>query len=244
MPELVNPLAGYRDAYNLLEGQAQDGARRKAGNALAQGDYQGAQGALYGRGLLSEGAGVQDRQIAAQDRQTGQQTAMAEAEKKAAAERAQRGIAILTRMKSLPPEMIDSEYQTMLRPYLAETLPPEMMARVDAAPKTPENVDLLLTALGAEAEKLQVIQRGNGGYDVVNMASGGVRRSVEPTPDAPNAPTGYRPTADGAGLQYIPGGPADPRVVGTRAAAGRAPTRPRSGGGAPKPPPGFILDGQ
>lgn len=231
MPELINPLAGYRDAYNLLEGQAQDGARRRAGNALAQGDYQGAQGALYGRGMLEDGMAVQQRQTAMQDRETGQQAAMADAEKKAAGERAQRGIAILTRMKTLPPEMIDSEYQSMLRPYLAETLDPEMLARVDAAPKTPENVDLLLTAMGAEAEKLQVIQRGNGGYDVVNMGSGGVQRSVEPTPDAPNVPTGYRPTADGTGLEYIPGGPADPRTVGTRAAAGRAPPRPRSGGG-------------
>lgn len=241
MPELINPLVGYRDAYNLLEGQAQDGARRRAGNALAGGDYQGAQGVLYGRGMLQEGQAVGAMQQDAQDRQMGQQQTQAEAEKKAAAERAQKGIAILTRMKSLPPEQIDSAYQTVLRPYLAETLPPEMLAQIDAEPKTPENVDLLLTAMGAEAEKLQLFNTSGG---IVGV-QGGQSRMIYEAPQDPmrGVPPGYRWNQDRTGMEYIPGGPADPRVVGTRAAAGRAPQRARSGGSAAASvPPGFSLD--
>jgi hypothetical protein len=194
MPELINPLAGYRDAYNLLEGQAQDGARRQAGNALAGGNYQGAQDALYGRGMLDEGLAVQQRQFGVQDREMGQQAAQAEAEKKASGERAQQAIGILTRMKTLPPEQLDGAYQSFLRPFLEQTLTPEMMAQVDAAPKTPENVDLLLTAMGAEAEKLQIFNlggdRGVVAFDARGQRVEGAGYQPEPEPEAPQVVEG------------------------------------------------------
>lgn len=233
MPELINPLAGYRDAYNLLEGQAQDGARRQAGNALAGGNYQGAQDALYGRGMLDEGLAVQQRQFGVQDREMGQQAAQAEAEKKAAAERAQKGISILTGMADLPDDQIDGAYQSVLRPYLVETLDPGMMARVDAAPKTRENVRLLLTAMGAEAEKLQMFNLG-GGRGVVALDARGQRvegagYTPDPNQEPPQTVEGpdglYERQPDGQWEKVATFGPA-PKAF--------APPRPRMGGsGAP-----------
>jgi len=223
MPELVNPLAAFREGYNTLEGMAQDRTRRQAGNALAGGDYQGAQAALYGRGMLQEGQGVGQMQQGMEDRQAGQQAAQAEAEKKAAADRAQRGIAILTRMKDLPPDQIATDYQSTLRPYLAEVLPPEMLARIDAAPKTPENVNLLLTAMGAEAEKLQLFNTSGG---IVGVQGGQSRMIYEAPPKPPEqieGPDGiYERGPDGKWMKVANFGAA-PRTF--------APQRPRAAGG-------------
>jgi hypothetical protein len=183
--------------------------------------------------MLDEGLAVQQRQFGVQDREMGQQAAQAEAAKKAAAERAQKGIAILTGMADLPDDQIEGAYQSTLRSYLAETLDPEMMARVDAAPKTRENVRLLLTAMGAEAQKLQLFNLGGGrgvaAFDARGQMVEGAGYQPEPEPD--DAPTGYRWTADGD-LAVIPGGPADPRVAGQLAGSKRAPPRPRAAGGS------------
>jgi hypothetical protein len=238
MPELINPLAGYRDAYNLLEGQAQDGARRQAGNALAGGNYQGAQDALYGRGMLDEGLAVQQRQFGLQDREMGQQAAQAEAAKKAAAERAQKGMAILGWMAGQPEDQLDALYSSDLRPWLEETLDPEMLARVDAAPKTLANVNLLRAAIGAEAQKLTGVSLGRGGYGAFDPMTGTLDVLREPMQEPEDAPVGYRFTESGD-LAVIRGGPADPRVAGALAGSKRAPPRPRAAGGvqAPGQPP-------
>jgi hypothetical protein len=45
----------------------------------------------------------------------------------------------------------------------------------------------------------------------------------------PPASPGYRWKEDGVTMEYIPGGPADPRTVGVRASAGRAPPRKPAG---------------
>lgn len=49
---------------------------------------------------------------------------------------------------------------------------------------------------------------------------------------APSAPAGYRWRSDGMGLEYIPGGPADPKTVGVIASGRRAPPRKAAGAGA------------
>ena len=160
-----------------------------------------------------------------------QQAAQAEAKKKASGERAQQAIGILTRMKTLPPEQLDGAYQSFLRPFLEQTLTPEMMAQVDAAPKTPENVDLLLTAMGAEAEKLTGVSLGRGGYGAFNPTAGTLEVLREPMQEPDDAPVGYRWTESGD-LAVITGGPADPRVAGALAGSKRAPPRPRAAGGS------------
>lgn len=78
------------------------------------------------------------------------------------------------------------------------------------------------------------------GMEIVTPYAGG-KPSYNPVEGyRPKAPSGYTWGADGA-LQYIPGGPGDPRVAGSLASARRKPAG-GGGGGAPKPPTGFILD--
>jgi hypothetical protein len=50
----------------------------------------------------------------------------------------------------------------------------------------------------------------------------------QPAAKPREAPAGYRWNADQTELQYIPGGPGDPRVVATRGAAGRALPKPKA----------------
>jgi len=75
--------------------------------------------------------------------------------------------------------------------------------------------------------KPQYIEGPDGIYEIM----GGNSRKVQEYPQQqPNAPAGYAWAAPGQ-LQYIPGGPGDPRVISGRAAAGRAPPRPRQATG-------------
>lgn len=237
MPDLVNPLAAYRDAYSLLEGQAQDATRRRAGNALASGDYQGAQSALYGRGMIEDGLQVQQRQLGMEDRQAGQQQAQEEARKKQLAETFTLLGNVNEAMAQVPAEQRAEYFRTQVVPQL-QSLPgvtPQAIAEMTAPTYdwSDQGIATHRALLGQEAEKLQLLNLGNGqGVVAFNNLGQRVEGAGYTPPADPTrgAPTGYRQRADGTGLEYIPGGPADPRVVGTRAAAGRAPPRPRSGG--------------
>ncbi len=226
---LVNPLAAFSDTYNVLEGMAQDRAKRQAGNALAQGDYGAASGALLGRGMLDAGMGVQRYQRDEQDRMATQQRQLSEQEAAAAKARADRGIAILTGMRGLAPDQLAAEYDGFLRPYLAETLPPEMLARIDAQPKTAENVDLLLTALGAERQKLETFTTKTGdryAYDPQNPTQ---QQLIYDEPDQPERGEWM---AQGGNWWFVePGKPPLRGPALTAAPRAFAPPRPRSGGG-------------
>jgi hypothetical protein len=171
--------------------------------------------------MLDAGMGVQRYQRDEQDRMATQQRQLSEQEAAAAKARADRGIAILTGMRGLAPDQLAAKYDGFLRPYLAETLPPEMLARIDAQPKTAENVDLLLTALGAERQKMDVYNTKGG---IVGV-QGGQARMIYEAPQQPEymeGPDGiYERTPEGwKKVQSF--GPA-PRAF--------APPRPRSGGG-------------
>jgi len=225
MPTLVNPLAAYRDAYSLLEGQAQDGARRRAGNALAGGDYGGAQTALYGRGMLQEGAAVGQMQQGQEDRQMGMDAAQADAGKKQAFELVATLGNINEAMARIPAEQRAEYFRTQIVPQLqtmpgvtGESIAPMLDPSYDW---TDQGIASHRALLGEAASKLQVVNLGGGGVGTFDQESGAFNVLREPTPQAPSIPAGYRQTE--TGLEYIPGGPADPRVVGVRSAAGRAP---------------------
>lgn len=92
----------------------------------------------------------------------------------------------------------------------------------------------LLTSNDPMAEKLgsvileQTMKRKTGAYKklddgtVVWEDSDGGKPEVISRPNA-GVPAGYRWKEDGTGVEYIPGGPADPVVVSKRATAGRKP---------------------
>lgn len=240
MPELVNPLAAFRDAYGTLEGMAQDRTRRFAGNALAQGDYQGAQGALYGRGMLEEGSGVQRMQMGMEDRQRGQQAAQAEGDKEAAVER----LGVLSRataaLRRLPPDQRPQMLQSQILPLLRQMpgFDEELLGMVAGSDLSDETLDGFAAALGQEEQKLQVVPRGGGGYDVLDMGTGDPVRSVEPQEQG-------EWKAEGGHMWFYPPDGSEPRMGPALTPAPKT-FAPRGGGGggraAPKPPAGFIPD--
>lgn len=65
-----DPMQGVRQGYEMGNALRQDGARRRAGNALKGGDYGSAADELYGAGMLSEGSEVQNYGQAQADRHT------------------------------------------------------------------------------------------------------------------------------------------------------------------------------
>jgi len=223
----VNPLAAFSDSYQLLEGLAQDRAKRQAGNALAQGDYGAASGALLGRGMLDAGMGVQRYQRDEQDRMATQQRQLSEQQRAAAGERVQFLMRAAQTLRGIPAEQRGQMLQSQVLPAM-QNLPgfdPDMLAQIAQSDLSDQSLDTFSQALGAEAEKYQLFQTRGG--DIVRVPVGGGEGGLAyDAPDQPDEPPpGYRWRPDGT-LEAIPGGPADPRVAGARAAATRAPARP------------------
>lgn len=210
----TNALArGYQFAGQMQE----DKARRTAGNALAQDDLQGAVSALGEVGAVEDVARLQDGQTR---RDAAEQTREAEQQEQIR-DFMLRGT---TALRAAAPDARDQVYQ-QLRPTLAQIYPPEVMAQMDASPKDDATLDSLIAALGGESQTF------NTRDGIVRVGPAGTPQVVyQPEPQDPAAPAGYRWTTDN-NLEVIPGGPADPRVVRQRSAAGRAPPRARSGGG-------------
>ena len=219
MPELVNPLAAFRDAYGTLEGMAQDRTRRVAGNALAGGDYQGAQSALYGRGMLQEGQAVGTMQQGAQDREAGQQQAQAEAAKKRLAETFTLLGNVNEAMSRIPPEQRAEYFRTQVVPQL-QNLPgvtPEAIAQMTAPTYdwTDQGIATHRALLGQEAEKLQLFNTSGG---IVGVNGQGQANMVYQAPPKPpeqiEGPDGiYERGADGQWKKVANFGPA-PRAPG------------------------------
>jgi len=91
--------------------------------------------------------------------------------------------------------------------------------------------------LGQEADKLQITPRGNGGYDVTNMGTGDIVRSVEPTQD---------PLEQEFMRARIAATQAQVRQQNAQAARTRRPAAGRSGGarahGFTDVPPGAVVE--
>jgi hypothetical protein len=182
---LVNPLAAFSDTYNVLEGMAQDRAKRQAGNALAQGDYGAASGALLGRGMLDAGMGVQRYQRDEQDRMATQQRQLSEQEKAAAGERVQFLMRAAQTLRGLPAEQRGQMLQSQILPAMGNFpgFDPEMLAQIAQSDLSDQTLDVFSQALGAEADKYQLFNLGNGGIAAVNPRTQDVRTLREPTVD-------------------------------------------------------------
>lgn len=216
----ANPFDAMSQSFNVLQGAWDQGTRNQAGRAYAEGDARGASNALARGGMVQEAADLDYR---------GQQREglISDQERAAASERTtilMRGVQAL---QTVPYEQRAQVWE-QIAPSLEGLMPPEIIQQLGAADKSDQNLSAFGAAIGQEAERLQLFSTRDG---IVGVDPRGEARMVhEVAPEEPNAPAGYRWTADGA-LEVIPGGPADPRVVGARAAAGRAPARPRSSGG-------------
>lgn len=156
----MNALAAFSDVYGTLEGMAQDRARRAAGNALAQGDYGGAQAALYGRGMISEGQGIGREQMAMQDRQQAQQQRLTEQQKAEAEQRVEFLQRATQALRRLPPEQRQAALQSQVLPILSQYpgFNEQMIAQVAQSDLSDQTLDGFLTVLNEEARKAQLFQ--------------------------------------------------------------------------------------
>lgn len=213
----------FMGAYRGAQEMDQSRARRQAGNALAGNDVQGAMTALGGVGDLQSVQALQqgqERQAQAMQEQED------EAKKEAQSFMLQGGLGLM----QAPYESRQQLYIEVLRPTLEQMgLPPEYLAQLDQTDKSDQNLQAWITALGGELPQRPGGMNVGGGRIVERDPYTGEYREVYAAPAQPmTAPAGYRLTPDG-NLEFIPGGPADPRVAGARSAATRAPRR--SGGG-------------
>lgn len=222
MVGLVNPQGATNaltSGYNFMQGISQDRARRDAGNALASGDVNAAMSALGGAGDLQSVQALQQ----GQQQQAQSQT---EAEQEERTRRLEFVGQAADAIYRAPPAERDAVW-AQIRPVFQQMgYPDDLLMQMDRAPKTDANLQAVITAAGGEIAAPQTFNTSQG---IVRETRPGTFENVFPVEREQTAPAGYRFTPDG-NMEYIRGGPADPNVVGTRAAAGRAP--PRGGGGS------------
>jgi hypothetical protein len=210
------PSQAFQNSYNF---QVQNGQRlrdnmlaRQAGGMMADGDAEGARNALYRGGQLEAGG-----QIA---------TRLNEDRKRDAEFAGNFATGIAKRVQSgMDPEAAWKEAEQWAT----------MQGKADKLPGLRRNYEEMgpqaFTAwLGsAAARQLQVVPRGAGGYDIVDLSNGGgVVRSVEPNPaQAARVPFGWELDENGQPR------PIDTFVKGKARLAGatRAPRRGGGGGG-------------
>ena len=224
-----NAFEAQTAAYDQGEKMRRDQARVQAGRQMERGGPEAAAGTLYAAGDLEGGAGMQRMQQQSQERE--QKLQQAESAKKL--EYMKRlGVA----MQGIPLEQRAQAYQEKVGPALQQLgMSPEDVAGAAA------HLDdaSLMTFIGELDKHIQVINRGGGGYDLLDTNTGKVTSGPAPTM---KAPAGYRYGPDG-GLEVDPGYVAGQGQISDARAAStarhRAPPRPRAssgGGGGPTAP--------
>ena len=230
----------------------QDRAMTNAGNALAAGNQQGAATAFYRGGMVEQGQALQEqmrRQEMDRIKQERDQTLFdrqtTEFEQQQKQQALSQALKVAEGLRDLPPEGRVQIYMSQIAPALKRVgVPDDMIAEAAQNGITDEELDQFWTAMGGGQDQQQMVNLGNGG-----VATYGQRRglNIVRAPERP-VPMGYIRTPDGK-LTYEPGGPADPHVVGQRAAAARKPAAPRvarpgpaAGGGLQYRPMGQQLD--
>jgi len=228
MPNAFDPMATFQNAqqgaYQHQQQIGQDLARRRAGLAMQSGDTQGAAGELYAGGDLSGGMAIQQQQQRGEDRQYER----AQAERKTRMEDAQFAAGFMkdaaTALLEVPAEQRQTVYRNSIAPRLIQ-----MGLDESAVNQAADHLDdASLQGFGGELDKhLQVVNRGGGGYDVVDTRTGQAVRSVEPDPKMVSVANGATLFDPQTGKPVY----SSPKTF--------APQRPRSGGGgggAPQAP--------
>lgn len=224
---MQNPFDGFQ--RGLMTGAQLGGRmrqRRQAadlGTAYSTGGASGARDEAMRQGDINTAA-MLSRQLSAEERDRAEQRV----------ETLSGGVRALLSV----PEAQRQQMLATLAPQLSTVFDPEALQALQSADLSDASLNAFGAALGQEAQRMQLFQTRTGDIIGVNPATGEQRMVYDGPEPERDAPQGYRWTENGA-LQAIPGGPADPRVVGERAAAGRAPARPRaarpSNGAAPAP---------
>lgn len=177
MSQQANPFNAMGQSFNALQGAWDQGTRNQAGRAYAGGDARGAANALATGGLVQDAADLEYR---------GQQreALMSEQDRKTAADRTEALMRGLQGLQRVPYDQRNQLFEQMA-PMLAQMMPPEIIEQLRTADKSDAALGAFGTALGAEAERLQLFQLPNGGDIVgVSQATGQERsRIAGPGPD-------------------------------------------------------------
>lgn len=175
MVQQANPFDAMGQSFNALQGAWDQRTHNQAGRAYAAGDQAGAANALAQGGLPQEAADLEYR---GQQRQA----AISEQDRRGAEQRATALMHGVQALQRVPYEQRNQAFEQMA-PMLG--LPPETIQQLRAADKSDGALQAFGTALGAEAERLQLFQLPNGGDIVgVSQATGQERsRIAGPGPD-------------------------------------------------------------
>lgn len=217
-----------------------------AGQSIAGGDYAGGQNALLNAGMIGDAMGVQRHQAQQQQTQMREQEQMRERQRGALVEGA-------TALRYLPADQRWAAYQSRVLPTLRQAgIGDDILGQINDQVMSDSELDMVIAMAGGEVQRPTAFNTAQGIIER-DPYSGAYSQgyAIERQPPAP--PPGYRQTASGD-LEYIPGGPADPRQAGGLAASRRAPkTGGRSSGqassggvsrGASALPPGFTIRGR
>jgi hypothetical protein len=181
MPEMINPLAAFRDGYNTVQGFRDDYAKRQAGNALAGGDYRGGANALLQNGMLQSGMDVM---TAGQERNTAAQTA-------AKAKQTETLAAVLDGAKALrqvPVEQRQSYLQSRVLPLLQQRGATgdllQQLSGLSGEDLSDQSLDGFATSLGGamESARFQMVNNADVGVGSFDPRTGGINIQYGPQP--------------------------------------------------------------
>lgn len=202
---MANALDAFNQNYDVGYGRQQKFqdllTNRQAGASLAAGDYGGAAGTLYKAGDLEGGSQVQNYGQAQEDRAAKQEEAKAVQELKFL-KAASDALGEVNGSNPQETERLRSEaFDAHVVPALkVQGANDDMIQKMRSAGFSNDVLRTFGTQIGQALDQLQVVNRGNGAYDVTNMRTGGLVRSVAPFPQ-------YQKLGENEGLvELTPGG--------------------------------------
>jgi hypothetical protein len=193
----------YNSGLKLGTQQREQNALRDVGQLLAAGNQKGARNALYTAGMVDQGLKIDDR-MRSQAQQAEARALALQEKRQALALKAQGALANVAYLADTPEKfeagkamlakagMDVSGYDFSQREAL-------LAQAVDAK-----------TRMEADLKSRSPIEVGNA--LVQKQPDGSFKEMYRAPTKAGDAPSGYRATPDGASLEPIPGGPADPTV--------------------------------
>lgn len=177
MTQQANPFDAFGQVHNALQGAWDQRTRNQAGRAYASGNARGAVNALAEGGQTQEAADLEYRG-------SQREALLSEQDRAAATERTQALMRGLQALQGVPYEQRNAVFEQMA-PMLSSIMPPEIIEQLRTADKSDQNLAAFGTAVGVEAERLQLFQQRDGG-DIIGVSQRNgreVSRIAGPGPD-------------------------------------------------------------
>lgn len=161
MTQQANPFDAFGQVHNALQGAWDQRTRNQAGRAYASGDARGAVNALAEGGQTQEAADLEYRG-------SQREALLSEQDRAAATERTTALMRGLQALQGVPYEQRQQVW-SQIAPALQGIMPPEIIQQLGAADMSDQNLAAFGTAIGQEAERLQLFQQRDGG-DIIGVS--------------------------------------------------------------------------